>query len=34
MDVFPHDHPLLDKDRDFSELAAEMSDTLNAIVKN
>ena len=34
MDVFPHDHPLLDKDRDFSDLAREMSDTLNTIVKN
>ena len=34
MDVFPHDHPLLDKDPDFSELAREMSLKLNSIVKN
>jgi len=34
MDLFPHDHPLLDEDRDFSELAREMSDTLNMVVKN
>mmetsp|Transcript_26944 Transcript_26944/g.20158 ORF Transcript_26944/g.20158 Transcript_26944/m.20158 type:complete len:163 (+) Transcript_26944:211-699(+) len=34
MDMFPHDHPLLDEDRNFSELAAEMSDTLNTVVKN
>lgn len=34
MDVFPHDHPLLDKEPDFSELAKEMSLKLNNIVKN
>ena len=34
MDVFPHDHPLLDKEPDFNELAREMSVTLNDIVKN
>jgi hypothetical protein len=25
MDVFPHDHPMLDKDADFNETAKEMS---------
>ncbi len=34
LDVFPHDHPLLDKDPDFSDLAREMALTLNDIVKN
>lgn len=34
IDVFPHDHPLLDKDPDYSDLAREMSITLNDIVKN
>lgn len=34
MDVFPHDHPLLDKDPDYSDMAREMSKTLNDIVKN
>lgn len=34
MDVFPHDHPLLDQDENYSELAKEMSQTLNHIVKN
>lgn len=34
IDVFPHDHPLLDKDPDYSDLAREMSTTLNEIVKN
>lgn len=34
IDVFPHDHPLLDKDPDYNELAKEMSVTLNDIVKN
>ena len=34
LDVFPHDHPLLDKDADYSELARKMSITLNEIVKN
>lgn len=34
LDVFPHDHPLLDKDPGYSDLAREMSMTLNDIVKN
>jgi hypothetical protein len=34
MDVFPHDHPLLDKDPDFNEQAKKMSLDLNDIVKN
>lgn len=34
MDVFPHDHPLLDKEPEHSDLAKEMSTTLNDIVKN
>jgi len=34
MDLFPHDHPLLDKEADYNELAKEMSTTLNDIVKN
>lgn len=34
MDVFPHDHPLLNQDEDYNELAKEMSQTLNSIVKN
>jgi hypothetical protein len=34
MDVFPHDHPLLDKEADYSDLARKMSTTLNDIVKN
>jgi len=34
MDVFPHDHPLLDKDMDYNELAREMSITLRDIIKN
>jgi len=34
LDVFPHDHPLLDKDPDYNDLAREMSITLNDIVKN
>lgn len=34
IDTFPHDHPLLDQNPEFNDLAAEMSDTLNAILKN
>lgn len=34
MDVFPHDHPLLDSDPDANDIAREMSKTLNDIVKN
>jgi hypothetical protein len=34
MDVFPHDHPLLDYEGDDNEIALEMSETLTAIVKN
>ena len=34
MDVFPHDHPLLDSDPDANDVAREMSRTLNDIVKN
>lgn len=34
IDVFPHDHPLLDKDPDYNDLARDMSITLNDIVKN
>lgn len=34
IDVFPHDHPLLDKDPDYSDLAREMSMVLNDVVKN
>jgi len=34
IDLFPTDHPLLDKDPDFSEQAREMALTLNDVVKN
>jgi hypothetical protein len=34
LDVFPHDHPLLNVEPDFNELSKEMSDDLNAIMKN
>ena len=34
LDVFPHDHPLLDEEPDYNELSKEMSITLNSIIKN
>jgi hypothetical protein len=34
MDVFPHDHPLLDRDMDYSDLAREMAVKLKDIIKN
>ncbi len=34
IDVFPHDHPLLDKDPDYNDMARDMSVALNDFVKN
>jgi hypothetical protein len=34
LDLFPHDHPLLNKDPEYNELANSMSTTLDNIIKN
>ena len=34
LDLFPQDHPLLNEDEDYSEMARSMSQTLNDIVNN